>query len=101
MFDANDVVFAWAIGKAMLIVMVSIGALVYLVWVVTRKMEIAAQVRVSEDCGSRAESTVEERKRPLVALETNEELGEAGQSLLATSAEPNNRVESGQSAAAA
>jgi hypothetical protein len=31
----DDAVFAWAIGKALLIVIISFGALVYLAWAVT------------------------------------------------------------------
>jgi hypothetical protein len=34
----EDVVFAWAIGKALLIVIVSLGILVYVAWAGTRKM---------------------------------------------------------------
>ncbi len=36
MFASNDVVFVWVIGKALLIVIVSIGILVYPASVVTR-----------------------------------------------------------------
>ena len=35
MFPSDDVVFAWAIGKALLIVIVSFGTLVYAAWAVT------------------------------------------------------------------
>ena len=100
MFDANEVVFAWAIGKAMLIVMVSIGALIYLAWAVTRKMEIAAQVEVPEDFGSASESAVQARKGPLAAIETTDESAETGQSLVTNLAGRNDRGESEQSAAA-
>jgi hypothetical protein len=31
----DDAVFAWAIGKALLIVIISFGALIYLAWAVT------------------------------------------------------------------
>jgi len=34
-FPSDDVVFAWAIGKALLIVIVSFGTLVYAAWAVT------------------------------------------------------------------
>jgi hypothetical protein len=33
LFDSEGVLFAWAIGKALLIVIVSVGALVYFAWV--------------------------------------------------------------------
>jgi hypothetical protein len=48
-FASEDVVFAWAMGKALLIVIVSIGILVYLAWAVTRSEKIAAYVRNHED----------------------------------------------------
>jgi hypothetical protein len=46
-FDSEDVVFAWAIGKALLIVMASVGVLVYVAWLATRTKEIA-RVDISE-----------------------------------------------------
>ena len=48
MLDPEDVVFAWAIGKALLTGMVSIGALIYVAWILTRKMEITAHVGIDE-----------------------------------------------------
>lgn len=44
MFDPHDVVFAWAIGKALVIVFVSLSTLVYLAWAVTRRGEVAAHL---------------------------------------------------------
>jgi hypothetical protein len=48
-FDSEDVIFAWAIGKALLIVIVSVSALVYIAWVATRKKEIVARVGIPEN----------------------------------------------------
>jgi hypothetical protein len=47
-FDSEDVVFVWAIGKALLIVIVSLSALLYIAWVATRKTEIVARVDIPE-----------------------------------------------------
>jgi hypothetical protein len=100
-FNADDGVFGWAIGKAVLILMVSIGALVYLAWAVTRRTEIESRAGASEDRGSRSESAVKAREGPLVVFETTDESEETGQSLLHISAERNDRGQSGQSTAAA
>jgi len=43
-FDPHDVVFAWAIGKALVILFVSLSTLVFLAWAVTRRGEVAAHV---------------------------------------------------------
>lgn len=51
MFDSDDVVFVWAVGKAMLIVIVSAAALVYLAWAVTWKREIGAHAIASKTNG--------------------------------------------------
>jgi hypothetical protein len=48
-FDSEDIVFVWAIGKALLVVIVSIGALVYIAWVATRKNEISARAEIPEN----------------------------------------------------
>lgn len=100
MFDSDNVIFAWAMGKAMLIVSVSIGALVCLAWAVTRKKEIAAQVGIPEDCALRSEGAVK-TSNALVAPETNGESEGTGQILLSAWAERNNTGESKQSATAA
>jgi hypothetical protein len=34
---SDEVVFAWAIGKALLVVIVSVGTLIYAAWAVPRK----------------------------------------------------------------
>lgn len=44
MFASDDVVYAWAIGKALLIVTVSFSTLVYAAWVVTRQGKKVARV---------------------------------------------------------
>jgi hypothetical protein len=41
---SDDVIFAWAIGKASLIVVVSFGSLVYAAWAVTYQKEITTHV---------------------------------------------------------
>jgi hypothetical protein len=46
---SDDVIFAWAIGKALLIVIVSPGALVYVAWAVIYKHEPATHVGISKD----------------------------------------------------
>jgi hypothetical protein len=48
-FDSDDIVFAWAIGKALLILIVSIGTLIYIAWVAARKMEISARAGIHEN----------------------------------------------------
>jgi len=50
---SDDVVFAWAIGKALLIVIVSFGTLVYAAWAVTRQRKKVAHVEISKDTISR------------------------------------------------
>ncbi len=47
-FDSEDVVFVWAIGKALLIVIVSVSALLYIAWVATRTTEVGARVDLPE-----------------------------------------------------
>ena len=49
MFASDDVVFAWAIGKALLIVIVSVGALVYVAWAATYQKKKATHIGVSND----------------------------------------------------
>lgn len=47
MFESGDPVFAWAIGKALLIMIVSVGTLVYLAWAVTCRRESTAFIEVA------------------------------------------------------
>jgi hypothetical protein len=42
-FDSDDVVFAWAILKALLVVVVGFGFLIYATWAVIRQSKDAAQ----------------------------------------------------------
>jgi hypothetical protein len=63
LFDSEGVLFAWAIGKALLIVIVSVGALVHFAWVTTRKKEIVARVDIPEN-GALRSSAVEASKVP-------------------------------------
>ena len=67
MFDSEDVAFAWAIGKALLIVILSVGALVYVAWVATQKKEIVARVDIPEDAALTS-SAVEVNAAPALGL---------------------------------
>ena len=49
MFESDDAVFAWAIGKALLIVIVSFGALVYAAWAATYQKKNTTHVGISKD----------------------------------------------------
>jgi hypothetical protein len=46
MFSSDDAVFAWAIAKALLILIVAAGTLVYAAWVVVRQMDKAAHPEI-------------------------------------------------------
>jgi hypothetical protein len=46
-FASDDVVFAWAIGKALLIVIISFGAVVYVAWAATHPKKNARHVGIS------------------------------------------------------
>jgi len=48
-FASDDVVFAWAIGKALLIVIVSFGTLVYVAWAATYQKTNATHVGISNN----------------------------------------------------
>jgi hypothetical protein len=48
-FASDDVVFARAIGKALLIVIVSFGTLVYIAWAATYQRKNATHVGISND----------------------------------------------------
>ena len=100
MFDSEDVVFAWAIGKALLIVIVSVGALVYVAWVVTRKKEIASRVEIPEN-GALKSSAVKASNVPFSAPGKTG-TGEGARHILSgASREENNTGKSEQPAAAA
>jgi hypothetical protein len=104
-FDSNDPVFAWAVGKALLIVIVSIGILVYLAWAVTRQNEIAVDAGGLEDGVLRSRSSVKESKVPIAASGAVERVEEAPRILARTSeeesVEENNVHEAERPAAAA
>jgi hypothetical protein len=46
-FASDDVVFAWVIGKALLIVIISFGTLVYVAWAATYPKKNARHVGIS------------------------------------------------------
>jgi hypothetical protein len=48
-FASDDVVFAWVIEKALLIVIISFGTLVYVAWAATYPKKNARHVGVSND----------------------------------------------------
>jgi hypothetical protein len=99
-FDSEDVVFAWAIGKALLIVIVSVGALVYVAWVVTRKREIAPRVEIPENAALRS-SAVKASNMPFSGLEKTGAAEGARPILSGTSREENNTRKAEQPPAAA
>jgi hypothetical protein len=84
MFGSDDVVFAWAIGKALLIVVVAFGILVYAAWVVTRQGEDAAQGGISEDGALQHKSSVRAGTVVLIGSGATEEAG-GGRRILAVS----------------
>ena len=65
MLASDDVIFAWAIGKSLLIVIVCFGTLVYLAWAVTYKKEIATHVGISEDSTLKYGSSVKRQVLPI------------------------------------
>ena len=58
MLASDDVVFAWAIGKASLIVLVSFGCLVYAAWAVTYQKENTTHVGIPKDSDLRYKGSV-------------------------------------------
>ena len=101
MFESGDVVFAWAMGKALLIVIVSLGILVYLAWAVTRNKEIVPHAEILEDGVLRSRSAAKASEVPFIAPGTTGEAEGARHILPRTSAEENNTRQSEQPAAAA
>ena len=89
MFDSEDIVFAWAIGKSLLIVIVSVGALIYIAWVATRKKEILARVDIPGN-GTLRSSAVKASKVPPIGPGKIGEAEGARHILSGTSAEENN-----------
>ena len=65
MFQSDDVVFAWVIGKALLIIVASLGILLYLAWAVTLQREkvvssVSAKDGPRDSKGLGAQETTEE-----------------------------------------
>jgi hypothetical protein len=100
LFDSEDVVFAWAIGKAWQIVIVSVGALVYFAWGATRKKEIVARVDILEN-GALRSSAVKASKVPPIGPEKTGAAEGARHILSGISAEENNTRKPEQSTVAA
>ena len=59
MFALDDPIFAWAIGKALLIMVASVGILVYAAWAVTRPRTDALRVGIPKDSALNYKSSVE------------------------------------------
>jgi hypothetical protein len=72
MIASDDVVFAWAIGKALLIVIVSLGILVYAAWAVARQTENAARVGSPKDSVVKHTGSIRAGKVLLIANGTTE-----------------------------
>jgi hypothetical protein len=99
---SDDVVFAWAIAKALLIVIVSFGTLVYAAWAVTwqKPRQNAAHVGFPKDSALKYKSSVKVGKVLLIACGTAE--AEAARHISArTSADEIAVHEPGQPSAAA
>ncbi len=100
MVDSDDVVFAWAVGKALLIVIVSIGVLVYIAWVATRKNETIASVEIPKN-GALTSSDVKASNVPPSGPEKIGTAEEVRHILSGTAAGENNDRKSEQPGAAA
>jgi hypothetical protein len=99
-FASDDVVFAWAIGKALLIVIVSVGTLVYAAWAVTWQKD-AAQVRIPKQSALKYQSSVQAGTVLLAGSGTTEEAEGARRIPARTSAEQINVPAPKEPAAAA
>lgn len=100
MFDPEDVVFVWAIGKSLLVVILSVGVLVYLAWVATPKNEIAKRAEIAENVAM-SSTAVTANKMPLIGPGKTEAPEEARDVLSGTAAGKNDTRKSEQPAAAA
>jgi hypothetical protein len=100
-FASDDVVFAWAFGKALLIVMVSFGTLVYAALAVTYQRKNATHVGIPMDSALKYKSSVKAGEVLLIANGPAEEAEGARRILARTSAEEINVHEPEQPAAAA
>jgi hypothetical protein len=99
-FASDDAVFAWAIGKALLIVIVSFATLVYAAWEVTSQRKNVADVEIPKDDVLKHPSSVKAGKVLLIANGTTEEGEEARSILAGTSGEETNVHEQRQPTAA-
>jgi hypothetical protein len=61
-FDSDDVVFAWVIGKALLIVIVSFIILVYLAWAASWQWGNAMHFGISKNPGKQCIGKLQPRK---------------------------------------
>lgn len=66
MLNSDDLVFVWAIGRALLIVLVSCGTLVYLAWAVTLRRNSAAHVEISNHKTLKCQGSGKEDGGPLI-----------------------------------
>jgi hypothetical protein len=88
-FASDDVVFAWAIGKALLIVIVSFATLgyaawVYAAWAVSWQRKNVAHLEIPKDGVLKHRSSVKAGKVLLIANGTTEE-GKGASSILTRS----------------
>ena len=95
MFASDDVVFAWAIGKALLIVIVSFATLgyaawVYAAWAANWQRKNVAHLEIPKDGVLKHRSSVKAGKVLLIANGTTEEQEGARSILSRTSAEETN-----------
>ncbi|HEY6304210.1 MAG TPA: hypothetical protein VIX14_14205 [Terriglobales bacterium] len=100
MFASDDVVFAWAIGKAVLIVIVSVATLVYAAWAVTWQKD-TAQLRIPEESALKYPRSVQADTVMLAGSGTAEEAEGARRIPARTSAEQINVPAREEPAAAA
>ncbi len=96
MFDSEDVVFAWAIGKALLILMVSVGALIYIAWLATWKKEIVTRADIPENGALRSSAVNASKVPPIGPGKTG-----AAEEVSETSSEEDNTRKPEQSTVAA
>ena len=68
---SDDVVFAWVVGKASLIVFVSLGSLVYAAWAVAYQKENTTHVGIPKNSALKYKSSV---KAPISCSSQTEQL---------------------------
>jgi hypothetical protein len=100
--ELDDVVFAWAIGKALLILIVSFGTLVYAAWAaVTWQEKNAAQFGIPNDSALKYAISVKAGKVSFIAIGITEEAEGTRRIFVRTSGEEMNIHKPEQPAAAA